>query len=291
MHYIRTGKGKPLLLIHGLGSSARSWRPITYTLGRQREVLALDLPGFGTTPPLAGPATFRRLTDAVVDFLRTEGLAGIDAVGSSMGGRMVLELARRGGSVGAVVALDPGGFWSSWQKHFLYCSLYASIRLVRLLQPALPAISRSAVARTLLLAQISARPWRLPPSLVLDELCNYAESPAFDDMLHDLTYGEQQLGAPAGSISAPLVIGWGRRDRLCFRGQAPRALKAFPDARLHWFQHSGHYPQWDEPSRTAELILHVTSSQERDAMQQPTNRTSKWPDVPGRPLAPGSATT
>ncbi|MFD1730482.1 alpha/beta fold hydrolase [Deinococcus malanensis] len=98
MHFnvVRRGQGKPLLLIHGLGSSWRSWEPVLDVLSAQREVIALDLPGFGHTPPLPGKATFQRLADAVTDFLHQENLIGVDAVGSSMGARLVLELARRG---------------------------------------------------------------------------------------------------------------------------------------------------------------------------------------------------
>jgi pimeloyl-ACP methyl ester carboxylesterase len=41
----------------------------------------------------------------------------VDVVGSSMGARLVLELARRRGMVGGVVALAPEGFWQGSQRH------------------------------------------------------------------------------------------------------------------------------------------------------------------------------
>lgn len=110
MQSTRTGAGAPLLLVHGLGGSSRSWSPILPYLAAEREVIALDLPGFGTTPPLPGEVSIRTLSDAVTAFIDEEGYRGIDAVGSSMGARLVLELARRGGVVGGVVSLDPGGF-------------------------------------------------------------------------------------------------------------------------------------------------------------------------------------
>jgi pimeloyl-ACP methyl ester carboxylesterase len=106
-----------------------------------------------------------------------------------------------------------------------------------------------------LLAQFSAHPWKLPPQLVLDEMRSYAASPSFDELLCNLAYGEVQKGAPRGSIAHPLVIGWGRRDRVCFPRQAWRAKRLFPDAKLHWFRHSGHFPQWDSPDETTQLIL------------------------------------
>lgn len=59
------------------------------------------------------------------------------------------------------------------------------------------------------------------------------------------------------------MIGWGRRDRVCFPRQAKRALALFPDAQLHWFDRCGHFPHWDAPAETAQLILSALSS-ERD---------------------------
>jgi len=54
MHHVRRGAGKPLLLVHGLGGSGQSWETILDGLAAEREVIAVDLPGFGRTPPLRG---------------------------------------------------------------------------------------------------------------------------------------------------------------------------------------------------------------------------------------------
>ncbi|MBW0009977.1 MAG: alpha/beta fold hydrolase, partial [Pseudonocardiales bacterium] len=110
LHHVRRGSGKPLLLVPGLGGTWQSWDLILDALAREREVIAVDLPGFGATPPLTGEVSIATLTDAVEAFIDEQGLAGIDTVGSSMGGQMVLELARRGVG-GTIVALAPGGFW------------------------------------------------------------------------------------------------------------------------------------------------------------------------------------
>lgn len=257
MHHIRYGSGKPLLLIHGLGGHWQSWEPILDDLAATRQVIAVDLPGFGRTPRLRGDTSIATLADAVAGFVHAHGLAGIDAVGSSMGARLVLELARRGGTLGGVVSLNPGGFWRGWERHAFFSSIYLSIRLLRLLQPALPSLCRTALGRALLLAQFSARPTRLSPAIVSRELCSYVAAPAFDELLDQLAYGEEQRGAPRHSITHPLVIGWGRQDRVCFPRQAPRALAAFPDAQLVWFDRCGHFPHWDAPARTTELILHA----------------------------------
>lgn len=261
MNFIRRGTGKPLLLLHGIGGSWRSWQTIIEDLAAEREVIAVDLSGFGNTPPLSGPVTIGTLADAVTDFLRTHNLLGIDAVGSSMGARLVLELARRGGVVGAVVSLDPGGFWQGWEIPVFYYSIALSTKLVRTLQPAMPFLTGNSVTRTLLFAQFSARPWQVPSYVALDEMRSFAHAPSFDELLRNLAYGEEQQAAPKGAITSPLVIGWGRQDKVCLPSQAELALKKFPDARIYWFDHCGHFPQWDQPAEATRLILAVTSGQ------------------------------
>ena len=257
MNTIRRGAGKPLLLIHGLGGSWREWTPVLDTLAAEREVIAVDLPGFGDTPPLPGEVSIATLADAVTAYLRAHDLVGVDVVGNSMGARLVLELARRG-VVGAVVSLDPGGFWRGWERTFFSTSIALSIRLIRLLQPIMPLFTGNPVGRTLLFTQFSAHPWRLSPTVTLDEMRAFAASPSFDELLRNLVWGPEQQGMAPGAAHGPITIGWGRQDRVCLPRQAGRATALFPDARVHWFAHSGHFPVWDVPQDAARVILDNT---------------------------------
>lgn len=258
MHHIRRGEGRPLLLVHGLGGSGRSWTPILDALAAERDVIEIDLPGSGETPPLSGEVSIVTLADAVTSFLETHDLSGVDAVGSSMGARLVLELARRE-AVGAVVALDPGGFWQGWERTFFRTSVALLVRLIRLLQPAMPALTGNPVGRTLLFAQFSARPWTVPADVALQEMRTFAASPSFDELLESLVEGPVQEGIPSGARIRPIVIGWGRQDRVCLPRQAARAKERFPDARLHWFERCGHFPQWDSADEAVRVILEATA--------------------------------
>jgi pimeloyl-ACP methyl ester carboxylesterase len=255
LNHVRRGTGEPLLLIHGLGGSWRSWGPVLDGLAAEREVIALDLPGHGDTPPLDGETSIATLADAVEGFMEARDLAGVDVVGNSMGGRLVLELARRG-EVGDTVAVDPGGFWEGWERYFFFATIAPSIRLVRALQPVIETLTGSAVGRTLLLAQLSARPWDLPADVTLEELRSFADSPVFDELVDRLAFGPPQEGAD--STPGSVVIGWGRKDRLTLPRQAGRAMERFPDARLYWFDEAGHYPHWDRPEEATRLILQTT---------------------------------
>jgi pimeloyl-ACP methyl ester carboxylesterase len=250
----RSGSGSPLVLVHGLGARQASWDPVLPGLVATREVVTVDLPGHGATAALSGPLTLDRLTDELQSWLVAQDLAGADLVGSSMGARMVLELARRG--VGRhVVALDPGGFWTAAEKRVFATSVKASFALVKGLRPALPALAGSAVGRTALLPQFSPRPWAVPAEVALADLRSIAETPALFRTLQALVDSGPQLGGPT---PGRVLLGWGRRDRVTLPRQAARAQAAFPQATLHWFDHCGHFPTWDRPQETVRAVLAAT---------------------------------
>lgn len=258
LNHVRRGSGAPLLLVHGLGAGWRSWSPILDRLAAHREVIALDLPGFGDSPALPGEVSIAALADVVATFMTEQKLEQVSTAGQSMGGRIVLELARRGVG-GDAVALDPGGFWSDRELMVFSATLRPSIALVRRLRGALPRLVSNPITRSALVAQLSARPWSLTPETVLPDLIGLADAPSTAAAMDALTKGPKQQGTPAGSAPGRLTIGWGRRDLVTLPRQAHRAVEAFPDAELYWFDRCGHFPQWDTPQEATDLILSRTS--------------------------------
>src|SRR4051794_3729943 len=105
LEHTRTGSGPPFVLLHGIGLDRRVWDPVVPLLARESEVIAVDLPGFGASAPLAGPPTVAALAAAVEEL----GLERPHVAGNSLGGGIALELGRRG-SAGSVCAISPIGF-------------------------------------------------------------------------------------------------------------------------------------------------------------------------------------
>lgn len=255
LHYLRRGQGPPLLLVHGLGANSLSWSPILGGLAAHRDVIAVDLPGFGATPPLSGEVSIATLCDSVVDVIEDLGLPNISMAGSSMGARIVLELARRGVG-GDVVSLNPGGFWNRVDLAYFAATLGISIRLIRALKAFLPTLCRNSLTRGALLAQLSAHPRAVPADIALHELTSYAHAVSFDAALSSLVHGPLQGGSSDTPGRVTLV--WGRKDKVLLPRQAKRAIQLFPKAKLIWLESSGHFPQWDQPEETVRLILENT---------------------------------
>ncbi len=258
------GHGQKLLLVHGLGGSWRSWSPILPAISDRRQVILIDLPAHGASPARPDSGTFRGLADSLESYIVQNQLQRVDIAGVSLGGRLVLEMARRG-CVGDVVALDPGGFWRGWERTYFKWTLGSSLKLLRLFEGQLGRLSASPVTRTVLLAQLSARPWALSRQLVERELASFASTPTVAALIKDLASGPAQHG-PSSSTAGRITIGWGRKDRLCPPRQAARARAAFPQAAFHWFEESGHYSIWDCPQQVVELILRSTGADQPELL-------------------------
>jgi len=253
LNYHRRGNGEPLLLIHGVGSQWQVWEPVLDALAARSEVVALDLPGFGDSPPLAaGQApSVAALTDALVDFLDELGWERPHVAGNSLGGWLSLELARRGRARSAT-ALSPAGFWTPREAAFCRQSLRTSHAVAQLLGERVRPIYATALGRTLLLSQVVARPWRMDPDAAVGAFLNLARSPGTIPTLERLTAEQFR---PGPRIEVPVTIAWGQHDHLLLPRQARRAARALPEARVITMPGVGHVPFSDDPQLVAQTIL------------------------------------
>jgi pimeloyl-ACP methyl ester carboxylesterase len=248
--YERGGTGPTLVLLHGLGQSARAWDPVLGRLTATRDVITVDLPGHGQSPPVPPdryPA-LAQLTDQVADLLDELGLARPHLAGTSMGGRICLELALRGRAASAT-ALSPAGFWHAAGFRYARAVLLGARWLGRAVRPAAPVLVRTRVLRTGLYGLFYGRPWRLTPDQAVMMLNTLITTQRFDEALNrSLTYDH------AAPPSVPVTIAWGTRDLLLPR-QARRARLLLPDAVHRALPGCGHLPMNDDPASVAAVLL------------------------------------
>ncbi|MFC8595321.1 alpha/beta fold hydrolase [Streptomyces atroolivaceus] len=251
--YERKGTGEPLVLLHGIGHHRQAWDPVLRILAAERDVIAVDLPGFGASPALPDGLAYdlRTMVPVLGSFFDTLGVVRPHVVGNSLGGLLALELGREK-LVRTVTALSPAGFWTRSERRYAFGVLRAMRgAALSMPMPMIERLAKSSTGRTALTSTIYARPGRRSPASVVSETVALREATGFRQTLEaglTVTFTDD---VP----DVPVSIAWGSKDRLLLRRQGVRAKHVIPGARLVRLPRCGHVPMNDDPAAVARVIL------------------------------------
>ncbi|MEV4033503.1 alpha/beta fold hydrolase [Streptomyces umbrinus] len=251
--YARVGSGEPLLLLHGIGHHRQAWDPVVDILAAERDVIAVDLPGFGESPALPDGLAhdLPTMNAALSGLCEALDLDRPHVAGNSLGGLLALELGREK-LVRSVTALSPAGFWSPVERRYAFGLLQAMRAAARSMPlPMVERLSRSAAGRTVLTSSIYARPGRRSPEAVVAETLALANAQGFAETLR--AGGSVQFSDDVPGL--PVTVAWGTRDRILVRRQGIRAKQIIPRARLVRLPGCGHVPMNDDPALVARVVL------------------------------------
>ncbi len=267
----------PAVFVHGLGGSTQNWEQLMDRLAGDVDGHAVDLPGFGQSPPpddadLSVGAHMR----AVVDYLELAGRGPVHLFGNSLGGAVATRLA----------ALRPD-----------------LVRTLTLISPALPELppQRTALPTGLLAVPgvpaafgklTRGQPVEQQTEALLD-LC-YGDPGLIDaerrrEMVAEyrrrmaLPYtmdvlartargivrayterGPQSLWRQAERVTAPVLLVYGLRDKLVSYRMARRAGQAFRDSRLLVIPEAGHVAMMEYPDLVAAQFRELLASAPRE---------------------------
>ena len=247
----RGGSGEPLVLVHGIGHTWRGWKPMLPLLEPSFDVLAPDLPGFGHSPPLpdAQPPTAEALADAVEREMDAAGFSTAHLAGNSLGGWIVLELARRG-RARTVTAISPAGLplprEMAWGRALLLGMRWAARN-----SPAPEALLRNPVGRTLLGGPAFGKPWRADPADMVEQAELFGNAPGMLSTFEALE-GRQPLGLT--TLDVPVLLLWGTKDLILLPRQGRRFERLIPGAELRYLKGLGHTPMSDDPEVLSNAI-------------------------------------
>ena len=277
IHYFCGGSGSPLVLVHGLGSSAAvEFYFNLEALAAHHHVLAIDLPGFGHSDKPILEYTIDLFAKAVRDLMACENIERSAVMGVSMGGRVALGLALDSPEmVERLVLVDALGVGRP-RRVLAY-------RL--LLTKGLGELTLSSTARALR---------RMKPATIRRFWSWYLRRPGqVDTMLTDERIADQGamlsrpeyraaylsalrsiagmrdlrdgivVGDRLADLQMPTLLIWGRHDHLFPAVHAESAVAKLPNGRVEIFEDSGHTPQMEEPERFNQLVLDFLAQPER----------------------------
>jgi pimeloyl-ACP methyl ester carboxylesterase len=240
--------------VHGLGSRWQVFEPILDRLAERHEVLAVDLPGFGATPPdpavspgVPGYATW------LAGVLAELGVERPHLVGSSMGGAVALELGRAG-IAGRVTAFAPIGFWRTPGRMWCQGLLTALRTGGRYTEPLLGPVLAHPAGRAALLAPLFGRPTRVRPADAAADAAAMVRAAAYPAACR--SFATYRFDPPGRLDDIPVTVAWGTRDVVLWhRTQSARARVVLPAARHVDLPGCGHLPFNDDPARCARVVL------------------------------------
>jgi pimeloyl-ACP methyl ester carboxylesterase len=250
VNYVDTGEGPPVLLVHGLGGSWRNWLENIPYLSRRHRVIALDLPGFGTSPLPDRQLSIRTYGDLLVSFAdRLELGPDTALVGHSMGGFISTEAAivspERFSSLILVAAAGVTYARFTGSRKDL-----AKVIVEAMMPVAASGLERNFGRSRLRAAQFAgvfAHPSRINREM-LWELGSYAvDAPGLIQAAYALAGYDTRDRLP--EIRIPTLLVWGSRDLLVPVPAAFAYRRRIPDAELCLLDDTGHMIQMERPAR------------------------------------------
>lgn len=254
----RAGSGPPLLLLHGLGHRRQAWDPVLDLLTPHRDVITVDLPGHGASPPLCthdGENAVAAIADELAELLNTLGLARPHVAGNSLGGVLALVLAARGQAASAT-ALSPAGFPNhryqlTYARGFFEFAVATSSALRR----AAPRLTRGTAGRALLFGMLVAHPGLLSAEQASGDVAGIVRTKPVIRAVF-ATFTPFTAVIPDG---VPVTVAWGAKDRLLSPANARVVRRRLPQARLMALPGCGHVPMTDDRELVARVLLDGSS--------------------------------
>jgi len=236
-YFTEAGRGDPVVLLHGWGTSSESLVPLCGALADSFRVLTVDLPGFGwsQTPPVAwGIADY---AGHIERLMQETGVAGAALVGHSFGGRIAITLAaKQPARVSRLVLVASAGI-----RPRRGAGYYGRVGVVKLTRwffslPGWGATGQRMISK--MYDRFGSRDYRaagpMRPTLV--KVVNEDLTPLL----------------PA--VQAPTLILWGDQDRDVPRSAMEIMAARISHARLVVFEGAGHFPFLDMPEKFCETV-------------------------------------
>lgn len=236
-HFALWGEGEPVILLHGWGTSGESLGGIAKGLEDRFRAYAIDLPGFGWTPPPLAAWGTRDYASHVEAFMDGIGVSSASVLGHSFGGRVALALAAQSphrvrslilvGSAGIRPRRGPG-----------YALKVAAAKLGKRLF-SFPVWGKLGDRIVSTVSQrVGSRDYRNAGRMrtTLIKVVN------------------EDLRGILASIGVPTLIVWGDRD-----GEVPRSsmeimAQGIRGSQLEVLEGAGHFPFVDRPERFGKLV-------------------------------------
>jgi len=249
------GRGDPLVLIHGLATSRSIWRHVAPRLSDTRQVVTLDVPGFGAARPAGRGFDLEVVAGQIARDLSAGGVrAPYDLVGHSMGAAVALTLAARAPrAVRSLVLVSPAGLRPI--PSLLAAALGIGAELYIPVRRQAAPLATWSWGRRLLMAGGVADGAALEPAVVRELVAASLGARRIGPALSAVASAD--LRGLLGDLPLPVGAVWGRDDRVIPPGGLQTVRWLRPDAVCEIVDGAGHISMVEQPDTFAETLQRV----------------------------------
>lgn len=261
VRYLVAGRGKPLLLIHGLLGYSFSWRFNFEALGGMRSVYAIDLPGAGFSESPSGLACgMQESAERVWRFLDRLGIIGADVLGTSHGGALAMYMAAMAPErVENLILVAPANPWSRRGRHLIWgFGNHIGAAVMEAVRPAALEYGQS-----LFLRRVYGDVRRVPPGTAEGYSAPLQDPRVLQYALKVVRCWRadmQQLKSLTERCAdLRVLLVWGTADRAVDPRSAYELKARFPKSELEVLEGVGHLPYEEVPDEFNRVVLKFLS--------------------------------
>ncbi len=272
------GEGKPVVFVHGLGGQWQNFIETLPRIAQERRVLALDLPGFGSSEmPAGGEISIQEYGKVVDGFCEVLGLERVALVGNSMGGFIAAEVTiQNPDRVERLVLISAAGITSS---NILHAPTRLIGRVAKVVTAATTAshhrrMSSRPVTRHVALALVARHPCKLRADAAWEGLIKGAGRDGFEAAL--MASVKYDYRDRLEEIECPTLIIWGENDSVISVEDAHEYERLISDSRKTVMEDTGHVPMMERPRAVNDVVLEFLAetgaAEERETVDAASER-------------------
>ena len=261
------GEGPPLLLIHGIGDSSRTWEQIIPVLAREHTVIAPDLLGHGLSAKPRADYSVAAYANGMRDLLAVLEIDRVTLVGHSLGGGVAMQFAYQYPEKTERLILVASGGAGQGVSPLLRAATLPGAQLgMSVLRLPFAKLAINAGVEVLRRLDTGLGVDAVDLRRVVQALPDHTARSAFIRTLRSAVDWRGQVVTMLDRIylakGMPTMLMWGARDSVVPIGHGRRAHAAMPGSRFEIFPNAGHFPFRTDPARFVGLVEDFCASTE-----------------------------
>ncbi|MCP3742087.1 alpha/beta fold hydrolase [Rossellomorea sp. BNER] len=260
IHYEIKGKGKPLVILHGMGNNSQSWKNQLDGLSEHFTIIAWDAPGYGkSSDPDEELRNFSQFADVLKGFIENLNYESVTILGHSMGSAIALDFCHRNPQmVDALIISDATRGSAGLSKEENEKKLEIRLKNIDTLKP-------TEIAKKRVKELLAPEP-KKEVEKEAERIMSQVRPMGYRSVAYSLFHLNQM--DTLSSISVPTLIICGELDKVTPVSESQIFHELIPNSTFVIIPRSGHLCYQEDPASFNSVVYNFISNLNEDLIKQ-----------------------